>query len=50
MADDYLNAILVRQGYGRWCRSEAASDKRISDAQETLSFISRVFGIQLCGS
>jgi len=34
MADEYLNAILVRQGYGRWCPSEAASDKRISDAQE----------------
>lgn len=35
MADEYLNAILVRQGYGRWCPSEAASDKRISDAQKT---------------
>ncbi|MEC7906605.1 MAG: thermonuclease family protein [Verrucomicrobiota bacterium] len=35
MADEYLNAILVRQGFGRWCPGEAASDRRISDAQET---------------
>ncbi len=35
MADEYLNAILVRQGFGRWLPSEAASDRRISDAQET---------------
>ena len=35
MADEYLNAILVRQGFGRWIPSEAASDRRISDAQET---------------
>ena len=31
----YLNAILVRQGFGRWCPGKAASDRRISDAQET---------------
>lgn len=35
MADEYLNAILVRQGFGRWCPGEAANDRRISDAQET---------------
>ena len=35
MADKYLNAILVRQGFGRWCPGEAANDRRISDAQET---------------
>ncbi len=35
MADEYLNAILVRQGFGRWCPGKAASDRRISDAQET---------------
>lgn len=35
MADEYINAILVRQGFGRWCPREAASDRRISDAQET---------------
>ncbi len=35
MADEYLNAILIRQGFGRWNPSEAANDKRMSDAQET---------------
>ncbi len=35
LADEYLNAILVRQGFGRWSPSEAANDKRIADAQET---------------
>jgi len=35
MADEYLNAILIRQGFARWNPSEAATDKRMSDAQET---------------
>ena len=35
MADEYLNAILVRQVFGRWCPGKAANDRRISDAQET---------------
>ena len=33
MADEYLNAILVRQGFGGWCPGKAANDRRISDAQ-----------------
>ena len=36
MADEYLNAILVRQGFGRWCPGKAANDRRISDAQAAL--------------
>lgn len=35
MAGEYLNAILIRQGFARWNPSEAATDKRLSDAQET---------------
>lgn len=35
MADEYLNAILVRQGFARWNPLEAANDRRLSDAQET---------------
>ena len=34
LAGEYLNAILVRQGFGRWCPSQAANDKRIADAQQ----------------
>ncbi len=34
MADEYLNEILVRQGFARWNPSEAANDRRLSEAQE----------------
>ena len=35
MADEYLNEILIRQGFARWNPSEAANDRRLSEAQET---------------
>jgi hypothetical protein len=34
MADEYLNEILIRQGFARWNPSEAANDRRLSEAQE----------------
>ena len=34
MADEYLNEILIRQGFARWNPPEAANDRRLSEAQE----------------
>ena len=34
MADEYLNEILIRKGFAPWNPSEAANDRRLSEAQE----------------
>lgn len=33
MADEYVNAAMVRQGFARWNASEASGDSAISEAQ-----------------
>lgn len=33
-ADEYVNAILVRQGFARWAVSEAPGDSELADSQE----------------
>ncbi len=34
LGGEYVNAVLVRQGFARWLPSEAAADRFLADAQE----------------
>lgn len=35
LTGEYLNAIMIRQGFARWSASEAAEDRELAQAQET---------------